>query len=72
MTPEETHFLTAEDPQDKDEWCRLLLRVKSLPMTKVKSIPTDEMNYREASLFYELELIDSVYVPPQQAENKYV
>ena len=68
VTPERTYYLTADNPQEKREWCELIRRVKSMPEKKVKSILAADVDSGKALMTIDLELIDSVSA--LQAEKK--
>ncbi len=60
VTSERTYHLTADDGNDKREWCELIRRVKGMPEAKVQSILAQEVDSRKALMSIDVELIDSV------------
>ena len=50
----------AENQTDRKEWCELILRVKSMPDAKNKSMLAEEVDVRKAVMTIDLELIDPV------------
>ena len=69
VTSDRTYYLTAENQNEKREWCELVRRVKNMPEAKIKSVLAEEVDARKALLTIDLELIDSVAAI--QNEKKY-